>query len=337
MRVLQVTLGAMLLATASLLPANAKVVINKSEISQGKLIVEGTSDTGKTLSLDDTFTATINTKTRKFSFSQVYLPKSCTVSLKLDAANTVAATALVANCGPQGLNARGSWSSARTYVENDVTTYAGSTWRAKANPGINRNQLPTTATAFWEKLAAKGDTGATGLQGPAGPTGPQGDTGPAGPKGDTGAQGSTGPQGLSGVLEFWSRDGTPNTSLFDSTGNTYVFGSPPVSDIWIGSSAQKLFVNTSLSARSYTGQHWLSLHVCWRETGTSILHEANGYDAWGYFGDPTNNSSLAKSTVLELTPEKHYDVGPCIKAEANSALKFSFTYSNTTILKFVTP
>ncbi|WP_304610550.1 hypothetical protein [Oryzibacter oryziterrae] len=215
----------------AVVPASAKVVITKSEISQGKLVVEGTSTTDTTIKLDDAYTATINATTRKFSFSKVYLPKNCIVTLKLGASNAVAATAVVAYCGPKGLNAMGSWSSSKVYAENDVVTYAGSTWRAKANPDANTNRLPSTATTFWEKLAAKGDTGATGPQGPAGAQGATGDQGPAGPQGATGPQGpagETGPQGPEGptkTLALSCTSPTP-TTLTQAPGANQVLWAP---------------------------------------------------------------------------------------------------------------
>jgi hypothetical protein len=188
------------LAFLSTAPSFAGVTITKAEIAAGQLVVEGTSSSGSAITLDGDFTAAINASTRKFAFSEVYLPKSCIVKLTLGSSTDTAARAVVANCGPRGLNARGAWSSTKTYVENDVVTQAGATWRAKATDVTNKNKTPTANTDFWEKLAAKGAAGA------AGPTGPQGETGATGatgPKGETGATGPIGPQGLPGV------DGTP--------------------------------------------------------------------------------------------------------------------------------
>ncbi|WP_304610562.1 hypothetical protein [Oryzibacter oryziterrae] len=193
------------LALLSAAPAFAGVTITKSEIAAGKLVVEGTSSSGTTIKLDGRFTANIDGSTHKFRFSEIYLPVSCIVKLTLGNTANTAARAVVANCGPRGLNPRGSWSSTNTYVENDVVTQAGATWRAKATDAVNKNKTPTSSGDFWEKLAAKGNTGATGPAGPKGDKGNTGATGPAGPKGDTGATGPIGPQGLPGT------DGTPGT------------------------------------------------------------------------------------------------------------------------------
>ncbi|WP_237154887.1 hypothetical protein [Oryzibacter oryziterrae] len=216
--------------------AQAGVTITKSAISAGKLVVEGTSSTGSSITLDGKVTTAINASTRKFAFSAVYLPKDCMVSLTLGSSKTVVSEAVVADCGPKGLDARGAWSSAVTYSADDVVTFGGSTWRAKPNSSPNLNKNPSSQTAFWEQLAAKGDTGATGPrgntgatgpQGPAGPTGPagaDGAIGPAGPKGDTGAagpQGPTGPQGLT-ARGAWSPATTyVENDVVTSAGSAY--------------------------------------------------------------------------------------------------------------------
>lgn len=98
-----------------------------------------------------------------------------------------------------GFTGRGAWSSAASYVANDVVSYNGVSYLAIAS---STNQTPDVSTAYWMVSGAQGATGATG---PTGPTGPQGATGSTGAAGPTGPQGSastvagpTGPQGSAG-------------------------------------------------------------------------------------------------------------------------------------------
>ena len=104
-----------------------------------------------------------------------------------------------------GFTGRGTWSSAASYVANDVVVYNGVTYLAIAS---STNQTPNTATAYWMVSAAQGATGPTGPTGAnstvAGPTGPTGAASAvAGPTGPTGAAstvaGPTGPTGPTGA------------------------------------------------------------------------------------------------------------------------------------------
>lgn len=81
--------------------------------------------------------------------------------------------------GPKGLNWRNTWSNAVAYAVDDAVNYLGTSYVA-IQAGTNHTPDPA-GTAFWEVLAAKGDTGATGSAGAAGSTGSTGSTGPAGP------------------------------------------------------------------------------------------------------------------------------------------------------------
>jgi beta-lactamase superfamily II metal-dependent hydrolase len=93
---------------------------------------------------------------------------------------------------------KGAWSSSTSYVcDNshvDIVTHDGNTYRCKQN---HSNQAVSNGT-YWELIAQKGATGATGPQGPIGHTGPQGPAGATGPKGETGARGPEGPKGATG-------------------------------------------------------------------------------------------------------------------------------------------
>jgi hypothetical protein len=62
----------------------------------------------------------------------------------------------------------------------DVVTYEGETWYCYNAYTFNpaSPQYPEIGSAYWQLIAAKGDTGQTGPQGPTGDTGPTGPTGP---------------------------------------------------------------------------------------------------------------------------------------------------------------
>jgi hypothetical protein len=101
--------------------------------------------------------------------------------------------------GPAGLHERSPWHDTTTdYVENDVVTFDGSTWRcavALCTTGL----APSLLNPEWEQLAARGDTGPMGPAGDTGPAGPQGPGGAAGAIGAQGPQGATGAQGETGA------------------------------------------------------------------------------------------------------------------------------------------
>lgn len=83
----------------------------------------------------------------------------CVVDLKAVGGTGGSTTAVIANCGPKGLNAQGAWKGTSNYVADDVVTFGGSSFRAKR---ANLNVTPGTSGADWEVLAKKG---APGIQG----------------------------------------------------------------------------------------------------------------------------------------------------------------------------
>ena len=87
--------------------------------------------------------------------------------------------------GPAGLTFIGVWSSATSYVLNDVVSFGGSSYFC-INPVGPSATNPSLDTVNWALLASQG---ATGPQGPQGIQGPAGATGPAGPAGPTGPSG----------------------------------------------------------------------------------------------------------------------------------------------------
>ncbi len=181
-----------LLASAGL--ASAAITVTTAEISAGKLVVQGTrTGTAPTIILDGSFSTGV--VGGAFSYSLTYIPADCIVDLKADGGTGGVASAVIANCGPKGLNPQGAWSLAKTYAIDDVVTDQGSSWRALST---NKAKRPALNVALWEQFAARGLRGLQGIQGatgPAGSTGADGAAGPAGDTGPTGAAGATGPAG----------------------------------------------------------------------------------------------------------------------------------------------
>jgi hypothetical protein len=173
----------------------AEVTITDAKITGGRLVVTGTTQTANMqLRLDGTYPDSSNAA-KAFSFNIIYMPTDCIVEVGKVNSAAVPARAVVANCGPSGVNPMGAWNAATDYAKNDVVTHLGSTFRAKK---AVTNGAATTNTLFWEEFVSKGDTGA---RGPAGATGNAGNTGPQGPQGlpgPIGATGATGSRGLPG-------------------------------------------------------------------------------------------------------------------------------------------
>src|SRR5205807_2562851 len=90
------------------------------------------------------------------------------------------------NTGPQGLAGagftfKGPFDNSAPYAANDVVSFNGSSYLAKAatNPG---DPAPDT-NPNWSLIAQQGAPGAQGLSGAGGPQGPMGPQGPQGPPG----------------------------------------------------------------------------------------------------------------------------------------------------------
>ena len=169
-----ISLAALLASAAG---AQAAVSITDASITGGKLVVSGTASSGAAVQLDGQFDAKAGAD-GSFSFSVVYHPGDCivTVGSLIPPYMTAgeSADALVANCGRDGVNARGAWSSSSGYVVNDLVTHDGSTWRARRN---NAGRTPS-AGADWEVFAAAGADGTAGVSSAGSlrvpPTGPAG-------------------------------------------------------------------------------------------------------------------------------------------------------------------
>jgi len=173
-------------------------------IANGRLVITGTTLSGNTLvRLDGKVAAGFQVRstnvTKAFTFSVIYHPGDCIVTLqKVNANNTLgpAANFVVASCG-LGVSPRGAWAAAASYLLNDVVTFGGQTWRAK-RASLNKQPVAGLDWDLWAAKGAVGPTGPTGPKGNTGATGPQGATGATGPQGPTGATGSQGPTGATG-------------------------------------------------------------------------------------------------------------------------------------------
>ena len=237
-------------------PANAAITITKAEISGGRLVVTGgRSGTAVAIRLDDKFSAAVDAS-GNFTFSLTYLPPDCIVDLQGDGGTAGSVTAIIANCGPRGLTAKGAWNNTKAYVVDDVVTDGGSSFRAKA---ANSNKAPDKNPRQWEVLAFKGARGIQGAAGPAGQTGDVGPTGEQGPTGATGPAGVQGPAGAQGVAGSQGPQGVPGGSPFLLTGTDpgiTINGSlkfiGPVASVNLTAS-QKLFIQAAKV--NYTGNN----------------------------------------------------------------------------------
>lgn len=123
---------------------------------------------------------------------------------------------------------QGNYSAGTSYVTGDIVIYNGESWYSTSNNSAGNGP----GVGNWTKIAAKGDTGATGAKGDTGDTGPAGATGAAGPagaKGDTGATGPTGPAGAKGDTGAQGPKGdTGATGPTGPTGSQGIQGDPAV-------------------------------------------------------------------------------------------------------------
>ena len=75
-------------------------------------------------------------------------------------------------------DAKGEWNSTTVYAKNDMINYNGSSYFSLQDSNANHTPGATESAAWWQLLAAQGETGAQGAKGETGPTGPEGDPGP---------------------------------------------------------------------------------------------------------------------------------------------------------------
>ena len=143
----------------------ADVSVTDAKIEGGKLVITGTTAAPNTwVRLDGQTISTFNVKSGAdgaFGFSLVYHPGDCVVGVQKLISPTslgAATSALVANCGRDGVTPRGAWNQSADYVRNDLVTYLGSTWRARRG---SSNKLPVSG-ADWEQFAAAGEDAEAG-------------------------------------------------------------------------------------------------------------------------------------------------------------------------------
>lgn len=79
---------------------------------------------------------------------------------------------------PPQFDAKGEWNNTTVYAQNDMINYNGSSYFSLQDSNANHTPGASDSAAWWQLLAAKGETGATGATGATGPTGPEGDPGP---------------------------------------------------------------------------------------------------------------------------------------------------------------
>lgn len=65
--------------------------------------------------------------------------------------------------GPAGVIWKGPWSASQQYAPTDAVSYSGSSWIATA---ANSGATPSSSSAVWNLLAARGAQGPTGTSGP---------------------------------------------------------------------------------------------------------------------------------------------------------------------------
>ncbi len=176
--------------------AASKVEITGAAIDDGALKITGkTTPAKQSVSLTGTAFKATSDATGAFSFSVLYFPPDCKISLESKPAK---ATAVVADCGPTGpKGATGPAGPAGAAGPKGNTGPSGA--KGDTGPaGPKGDTGPAGAKGDTGPAGPKGDVGVAGPKGETGPAGAKGDTGPAGPKGDTGPAGPVGPQGPQG-------------------------------------------------------------------------------------------------------------------------------------------
>jgi hypothetical protein len=160
------TFGLAAMATA----AGPDVVVTDAKIEAGKLVITGKTTAARThVRLNGRSQADFNTisgRDRTFRFDLVYLPKDCIVSLqKLQGSQLGAETdAVIANCAPSNITARGQWNDKTLYEGLDLVSHGGASWlamrrKASGEPGKSGD---------WQLFAAGVSDGKTGQRGPGG-------------------------------------------------------------------------------------------------------------------------------------------------------------------------
>lgn len=215
---------------AGISSAQAAITVTTAEVSGGQLVVSGTrTGTAPQVSLDGIHFADV--VGGGFSFSLTYLPPDCIVFLKAEGGTGGNASAVVANCGPKGVNPRGAWDRTKIYAPDDIAVEQGSSWRALDNGLVNKGKRPTLNPDFWEQFVSRGLRGLQGIQGATGPAGPQGDQGLQGVAGADGATGPAGPQGPQGDQGPQGVAGADGATGPQGPEGTFVEPTPTIADV----------------------------------------------------------------------------------------------------------
>jgi hypothetical protein len=152
-------------------PANAAgpgITVTSASLSAGKLVITRAAAQGVVVTIQGTtFTATANAL-KQFAFSVIYRTPDCKLALVTNAGTL---PVLIGNCGPTGVNPKGTWNATAAYVGDDLTLYLGTTYRALR---ANKSKRPDLSASDWQVFAARGATGAPGAKGDKGDPGDAG-------------------------------------------------------------------------------------------------------------------------------------------------------------------
>ena len=158
-----------ILAPAAASAAGPGITVTFANLAAGKLSITGTaSQQGILVTIQGTsFTAMSNAQ-KQFVFNVVYRTPDCKLTL---VTTTGTLPILVGNCGPTGVNPKGTWNATAAYVGDDLTLYLGTTYRALR---ANKGKRPDLSAADWQVFAARGAPGAPGAKGDKGAPGDAG-------------------------------------------------------------------------------------------------------------------------------------------------------------------
>lgn len=213
----------------------------------------------------------------------------------------------------QGYTWRGTWSSGVIYNAYDSVNFLGTSYVAVRT---NSNVTPTpAATADWNILAQKGDTGAQGA------TGPQGNTGPTGPTGATGPQGPQGPAGSASAAwlptntvgqSFDRRYAQASTNVAITSGTLYLFA------IVVGPNTtfQTVWGKSGSIAAASSTHCWVALY----DRNRNLLRvSADDTSASPWAGASWKSFTLASSYTTGAAEEELY-IGYVINATTTNNL-----------------
>lgn len=98
-----------------------------------------------------------------------------------------------ANLGKVGITVDGAYDESKAYERLTCVHYNHESWVSVDD--VPAYHYPSDNSAYWQKLAYRGEKGEQGIQGLKGDKGDKGDQGPQGPQGEQGPKGPQGEQG----------------------------------------------------------------------------------------------------------------------------------------------